>query len=215
MKLISELNIIVTGVGGQGQLFLSRLIAETFLRLGTPSLIAETHGMSQRGGSVIVHVRVGNTVKAPLIPRGEADIMLGLELIEAARYVDYLRVNGVAIVNEKLIVPAGQSLKLKKEEVLGFLSEKPIKLILVRSSQRAASLGVPLSANVHMFGALVALLEAVGVLTPDIDSIVASILPKRMLDQNLLLYREGKGDVKTQLGSEEVEKIKKVLLEKL
>ncbi|MEM1623801.1 MAG: indolepyruvate oxidoreductase subunit beta [Sulfolobales archaeon] len=215
MRLASELNIVVTGVGGQGQLFLSRLIAETFLRLGTPSLVAETHGMSQRGGSVIVHVRVGSTVRAPLIPKGEADIMLGLELIEAARYVDYLRANGVAIVNEKLILPAGQSLKLKKEEVLEFLREKPIKLIVVKSSQRAVSLGVPLSANVHMFGALVALLEAVGILPPDIDAIVGDILPKRMLDRNLLLYREGKGDIKTQLGSEEIEKIKKVLLEKL
>ncbi|MEM2006161.1 MAG: indolepyruvate oxidoreductase subunit beta [Sulfolobales archaeon] len=215
MGLVRELNIIVTGVGGQGQLFLSRLIAETFLRLGTPSLIAETHGLSQRGGSVIVHVRVGSTVKAPLIPWGHADVMLGMELIEAARYVDYLRESGVAIVNEKVIIPAGQSVKLKEEEIFRFLREKPIKLFVVRSSQRAVNLGTPLSANVHMFGALVALLEAVGMLTPGVDTIVEGILPKRMLDRNLILYREGKDELKARLSSGDIEEIKKALTEKL
>lgn len=212
MGLIKELNIVVTGVGGQGQLFLSRLIAETFLRLNVPSLVAETHGLSQRGGSVIVHVRVGDEVKAPLIPRGRADIMLGMELIEAARYVDYLRINGVAIVNKKLIRPIGQNVKLGEEEVLRFLKEKPIKLLVVKSSQQAVNLGIPLSANIHIFGALISLLETVGILTPEVDAIVESILPKRLLNQNLLLYRVGKEETKTQLSLGEVEEIKNVLL---
>lgn len=212
MANLRELNIVVTGVGGQGQLFLSRLISETFLRLGIPSLVAETHGMSQRGGSVIVHVRVGEVIRAPLIPLGRADVMLGMELIEAARYVDYLREGGVAIVNEKLIRPPGQSVKIKEEEILGYLRGRPIKVISVKSSQQAVRLGLPLSANVHIFGAFTALLQEVGVFGPDVDAIVESILPKRLLSQNLALYRVGKEEVKSTLSLRDVEEIKKMLI---
>lgn len=214
MSRTRELNIVIVGVGGQGQLFLSRLIAEIFLRLNTPSLVAETHGMSQRGGSVMVHVRVGEAVRSPLIPLGRADVMLGMELIEAARYIDYLREGGVAIVNEKLIRPAGQNVRLREGEVLDYLKGKPVRLLVIKSSQQALNLGIPLSANVHMFGALVALLEAAGVLTPEVDAIVEAVLPKRLLSQNLLLYKAGKEEAKVQLGPEGIEGIKKVLLER-
>ncbi|MCX8185056.1 MAG: indolepyruvate oxidoreductase subunit beta [Sulfolobales archaeon] len=214
MERIRELNLVITGVGGQGQLFLSRVISETFLRLGIPSLVAETHGMSQRGGSVIVHVRIGDAVKAPTIPQKQAEIMIGMELIEAARYVDYLRDGGVAIVNEKLITPPGRNVKLKEDDLLKYLREKPIKLLTVRSSQRAVSLGIPLSANVHMFGAFIGLLEAVRTLDSSVDDVVKSVLPRRFLDQNLLLYRAGKEDIKKELNLEEIEKIKKILTEK-
>ncbi len=215
MGRVRELNVLITGVGGQGQLFLSRLIAEVFSRLDTPSLVAETHGLSQRGGSVVVHVRAGDSVRAPLIPRGEADVMLGMELIEIARYVDYLREGGVVLANEKLIVPPGQGARLKEEEVLGYLRGRPIRLITVQSSKRAVELGAPLSANVHMFGAFVALLEAAGVVDAGVDAVVESVLPRRQLAENMLLYRLGKEEVRAQLGPGGVEDIKKALLRRL
>lgn len=209
---IKEINVVLTGVGGQGQLFLSRLIAETFLRYGTPALIAETHGLSQRGGSVVVHIRIGSEVKAPLIPRGRADVMLAMELIEAARYVDYLIEGGIAIVNEKMIRPAGQDVRLTEEELLDYLRNKPIRLLLVKSSKAAAELGAPQSANVHVFGCFIGLLEAIGLLDPSVDSIIESLLPKRMLSQNMDLYRLGKDGIKTLLSSEEALEIRKLLL---
>ncbi|MDW8010624.1 MAG: indolepyruvate oxidoreductase subunit beta [Sulfolobales archaeon] len=181
MRQVRELNVIIAGVGGQGQLFLSRIITETFLRLGVPSLVAETHGMSQRGGSVVVHVRIGNEVRAPTIPQKLADVMIGMELIEAARYVDYLRDRGVAIVNEKVIVPPGQNVKLRDTDLLAYLKEKPVELLTIKSSQRAVSLGAPLSANVHMFGAFIGLLESVEILGSGVDEVVKSVLPRRFL----------------------------------
>ncbi len=215
MGRVRELNVVITGVGGQGQLFLSRLIAEMFLRMGVPSLVAETHGLSQRGGSVIVHVRVGDAVRAPLVPRGEADVMLGMELIEAARYADYLREGGVLLVNEKLIPPPGQGAKLREEEVLEYLRGRPVKLITVKSSKRAVELGAPLSANVHMFGAFVTLLEAAGAVDAGVDEVVKSILPRRQLEQNLVLYRLGREEARSKLGLGGAEEIKKLLLGRL
>ncbi len=197
MGSVKELNIVITGVGGQGQLFLSRLIAETFLRYGVPSMIAETHGMSQRGGSVIVHVRVGKDVRAPLIPEGRADIMLGMELIEAVRYVGYVRERGIVLANDKVIVPPGQQVKIGRDVLIDYLSSRPIRLFLIPSSSRAASLGIPLSANIHMFGALVAVLELAGVFDAEVDSLVETLLPRRFLAQNTAIYRLGKEDLKS------------------
>lgn len=211
MSSVKELNIVVTGVGGQGQLFLSRLIAETFLRYGVQSMIAETHGMSQRGGSVIVHVRVGKDVRAPLIPEGHADIMLGMELIEAARYVSYVKEKGIVLANDKVIVPPGQQVRISRSTLIEYLSNRPIKLYLIPSSSRAASLGIPLSANIHMFGALVAILELAGVLGTEVDALVETLLPKRFLAQNIAIYKLGKEDLRSAIGSANLAEIKELL----
>jgi len=208
--VVEELNVVVVGVGGQGQLFLSRLIAEVFARRGIGSLVAETHGMSQRGGSVMVHVRVGSRVRAPLIPLGEAHVMLGMELIESARYLDYLRVGGVALVNKKLIRPAGQLVKLGEEELVEYISSRTPYLVLLSSSTEAVKLGVPLSANVHIFGAFVELMELAGLLE-GVDDVVPSLLPRRQLELNLKLYRMGREELRSKLSREQVEGIKKVL----
>lgn len=208
--MVEELNVVVVGVGGQGQLFLSRLIAEVFARRGIGSLVAETHGMSQRGGSVMVHVRVGSRVRAPLIPLGEAHVMLGMELIESARYLDYLRVGGVALVNKKLIRPAGQLVKLGEEELVEYISSRTPYLVLLSSSTEAVKLGVPLSANVHIFGAFVELMELAGLLE-GVDDVVPSLLPRRQLELNLKLYRMGREELRSKLSREQVEGIKKVL----
>jgi indolepyruvate ferredoxin oxidoreductase beta subunit len=197
MGSVRELNIVIAGVGGQGQLFLSRLVAETFLRYGVPSMVAETHGMSQRGGSVLVHVRVGKDVRAPLIPKGRADIMLGMELIETARYVDYVKEGGVILANDKMIVPPGQHAKVERNALIEYVSGRSVRLYLLPSSSRAASLGIPLSANVHIFGALVALLELAGIFGAEVDSLVEALLPRRFLTQNTVLYKLGKEDLKS------------------
>lgn len=211
MVLVGELNVIVVGVGGQGQLFLSRLIAETFLRYDTPTLVAETHGMSQRGGSVIVHVRIGRDVRSPLIPVGQADVMLGMELIETVRYSHYIREEGVVLANDKVIVPPGQGVAVGRDELVRYLESRPLRLVLLPSSQRATSLGIPLSANVHLFGALVALLEAAGIFDEKVDSVVESLLPRRYLSLNTLLYRMGKEDLKPSLNQIGLTEVKKIL----
>ena len=90
--------LVVAGVGGQGILFATRLLEEAALARGLPVLGAETHGMSQRGGSVLSHFKVG-PFRSPMVRRGTADCLLGMELTEAYRNAAYLRPGGLAILN--------------------------------------------------------------------------------------------------------------------
>ena len=92
-------NILIVGVGGQGTLLASKLIGAAFVKLGYDVKVSEVHGMSQRGGSVVTYVRYGDKVHSSLIEKGEADIIIAFEQLEAARWLPYLKPDGVLIVN--------------------------------------------------------------------------------------------------------------------
>ena len=145
-----KLNIVVVGVGGQGILTLSSIIAEACVREGVNVLVAETHGLSQRGGSVIVHVRMGD-VEAPLVPLGEADLMLSMELIEAARYANYLKPGAYIVANDYIVPPIPQTKYPSREAITKTLSSK-YKLDLVPATKKALELGDPRTANMILLG---------------------------------------------------------------
>lgn len=98
-------NIMIVGVGGQGTLLASRLLGRLFLNEGYDVKVSEVHGMSQRGGSVVTYVRYGSDVASPLIEKGEADYILSFELLEAARWLPYLKKDGQLITNTQRINP--------------------------------------------------------------------------------------------------------------
>ena len=98
-------NIMIVGVGGQGSLLASKLLGRILLSAGYDVKVSEVHGMSQRGGSVVTYVRFGDKVYSPVIDRGEADYIVSFELLEAARYVEYLKPNGHIVVNTQQIDP--------------------------------------------------------------------------------------------------------------
>ena len=98
-------NIMIVGVGGQGTLLASKLLGRILLTKGYDVKVSEVHGMSQRGGSVVTYVRWGDKVYSPVIDRGEADVILSFELLEAARYAEYLRPDGTIITNNRQIDP--------------------------------------------------------------------------------------------------------------
>ena len=98
-------NIMIVGVGGQGSLLASKLLGRILLTAGYDVKVSEVHGMSQRGGSVVTYVRYGDKVYSPVIDKGEADCIVSFELLEAARYVDYLRPAGHIVVNTQQIDP--------------------------------------------------------------------------------------------------------------
>ena len=98
-------NIMIVGVGGQGSLLASKLLGHLLLKEGYDVKVSEVHGMSQRGGSVVTYVRFGEKVYSPIIDKGEADVIVSFELLEAARYVDYVRQSGRIIVNTQQIDP--------------------------------------------------------------------------------------------------------------
>lgn len=98
-------SIMIVGVGGQGSLLASRLLGNVLLSCGYDVKLSEVHGMSQRGGSVVTYVKYGDTVNSPLVDRGEADYILSFELLEAARWLPYLKKGGKVIVNAQKIFP--------------------------------------------------------------------------------------------------------------
>jgi indolepyruvate ferredoxin oxidoreductase, beta subunit len=100
-----DLNIVIVGVGGQGTLLASKLLAQLAIAEGMGVKVSEVHGMAQRGGSVITHVRIGKQVHAPLVANADADYLLAFEPLEAARSVTYLKPDGHLIVNSQKISP--------------------------------------------------------------------------------------------------------------
>lgn len=98
-------NIMIVGVGGQGTLLASKLLGRLLLGRGYDVKVSEVHGMSQRGGSVVTYVRWGDKVFSPIIDKGQADCILSFELLEAARYTEYLKPDGRVIVNSQQINP--------------------------------------------------------------------------------------------------------------
>ena len=98
-------NIMIVGVGGQGTLLASKLLGKLLLTKGYDVKVSEVHGMSQRGGSVVTYVRYGDKVYSPIIDKGEADFILSFEMLEAARWTEYLKEDGIILTNKQQINP--------------------------------------------------------------------------------------------------------------
>ena len=98
-------NVMIVGVGGQGSLLASKLLGRLLLSKGYDIKVSEVHGMSQRGGSVVTYVRFGDKVYSPVIDKGEADFIVSFELLEAARWTEYLKPGGKIVVNTQKISP--------------------------------------------------------------------------------------------------------------
>lgn len=98
-------NVMIVGVGGQGSLLASKLLGYLLLKEGYDVKVSEVHGMSQRGGSVVTYVRYGDKVYSPVIDKGEADYIVSFELLEATRWMEYLKPNGKIVVNTQQIDP--------------------------------------------------------------------------------------------------------------
>ncbi|WP_432406196.1 indolepyruvate oxidoreductase subunit beta [Wukongibacter sp. M2B1] len=102
---MSTKNILIVGVGGQGTLLTSKVLGNLALNLGKDVKLSEVHGMAQRGGSVVTHVKFGDRVYSPLVEVGEADIIMAFEKLEALRWIQYLKADGELIVNNQSIKP--------------------------------------------------------------------------------------------------------------
>lgn len=98
-------NIMIVGVGGQGALLASKTLGQVLLDAGYDVKVSEVHGMSQRGGSVVTYVRYGEKVYSPIVDKGEADFIVSFEMLEAARYTEYLKKDGRIVVNTQNIDP--------------------------------------------------------------------------------------------------------------
>lgn len=129
---METVNIMIVGVGGQGSLLASKMLGHLLVNAGYDVKVSEVHGMSQRGGSVVTYVRFGDKVYSPIIDKGEADFIVSFELLEAARWAEYLKKDGVILTNTQKIAPM---------TVITGAAEYPEKL-----EEKIAALGVKLDA---------------------------------------------------------------------
>jgi indolepyruvate ferredoxin oxidoreductase beta subunit len=154
-----RLDIVIVGVGGQGLITFGEVLGRACVKRGINIRIAETHGMSQRGGSVEVFVKLGEGVAAPLIPPGYADIVVATELIEALRGVKYLRKCGWLILSDVYIPPPTMKNALKPGEIIEVLNKLPINIIQVNAEEIARELKDFRVVNIAMLGGLIAFIE--------------------------------------------------------
>jgi indolepyruvate ferredoxin oxidoreductase beta subunit len=148
-------SVIICGVGGQGVVLASRLLAITAMNSGFHVNTAETLGMSQREGSVVSHLQFGDSIISSLIPEGGADLIIGLELSEVARNLHFLKKNGKIITNCKMILPSARSSneKYDSEQIINFINKYVKSTICIDFSKIAKIAGNPKSMNVSVLSA--------------------------------------------------------------
>ena len=187
-------NIVFSGVGGQGIVVASDIFCEAALLDGLDVAKAEVHGMAQRGGSIVAHVRIGENVQAPLIERGKADIILGFEMLETARVLPMLSTDGAVIVNTKYIPPStsfvGSAESLNHEKLLGMIRDQAKTVYEVDGIDIANRIGNLIVVNTVLLGALSALPEN-PVKRESLEKAISGRLKRKYIDMNLKAFQLG------------------------
>jgi indolepyruvate ferredoxin oxidoreductase beta subunit len=194
-------NLIITGVGGQGNVLAARLLGDILAGKGFLVTIGETFGASQRGGSVMSHLRVsGKSVASPQIPRGRADVIVSLEPAEAIRVLaGYGRPDSILLTNSHPIYPVGVIKGELEYPPVDEMQEAVARILpaarFVDATARALSLGNPILANIVMLGAL----SGLSVVPFDREDFQEAISLRMAPDQvaiNLRAFDEGRGMVR-------------------
>lgn len=188
--------IVVAGVGGQGTLLASRLLAESAIRVGLPVMIGETYGMAQRGGPVMGNVQIGGEPHNPQIREGDADVLLAFEPAEAVRRgIAFLKKGGLALVNTRVTAPveviSGMMAYPEMEKLMALLREVTERIVSFDATALAEEAGDPIATNMVMIGAL----AASGVLPfgeETVLQVMKESLRPRYYDLNLKAFQLGR-----------------------
>jgi len=182
-------NVLVAGVGGQGVILSSEILALAALAHGLDVKQGEFHGVAQRGGAVFSHVRFGDRVHSPLAARGQVDYLLALEQLEALRYAHFLRPDGTVILNDHQVEPARTAdLRPYPENAPGFLRDRGFNVVVVPATQEAIEMGNYRAANVILLGALAAHLDIPRAVW---DRTLEERIPPRLLELNRKAFAAG------------------------
>lgn len=182
-------SVLFVGVGGQGTILASKILAIGLIENGYDVKMSEVHGMSQRGGSVSTQVRFGSKVYSPIIGEGAADILVSFEEMEAARYAKFLKKEGKMVVNTSRIpsMPILSGACQYPEGIMDAL-KKQVPVMALDATQIASDLGNPKSANVVLLGALI---QAMDLHDIDWKAIIAKTVKKNFVDINIQAFEAG------------------------
>ena len=186
-------SVILVGVGGQGILLASEIVAQAAVAAGHDVKTNEVHGMAQRGGSVMAQIRYGKEVFSPLVPRKSAKVLCSLERMECLRHLDYLADDGLAVVSSQKIVPVTVSSgdipypELDEENLKSFFPN----LLYINAVERAKELGNAKVANTILLGAMSTRL---GLSDEAWMTAIRKSVKKSLVDINLKAFEEGKGN---------------------
>lgn len=192
-------DILLCGVGGQGTVLASKLIASAAMRDGNTVHSTETIGMAQRGGSVTSHVRIGDDAYSPLIPFGSADLILAFEPAEAVRNLNYLKKDGIVIVNSVPVKPVTESLRstgYDGTDMIDYLKKKCSSVIVVNAEEICSEIGSSKVFNVAILGAAVATGKT-GLLRENVISEIEERVKEKFKEINMLAFKKGE-----QIGAE-------------
>lgn len=182
-------SILLVGVGGQGTILASKVLSEGLVEAGYDVKMSEIHGMAQRGGSVSTQVRFGNKVFSPIIGKGEADILVSFETMEALRWLEYLKPDGKVVVNDYKI-PSAPILMGKEdypERVIDIIKDKA-NTSIIDAAKIAEDLGNTKVMNIVLFGALV---KAMGLTDIDWEDVIRKTVKEKFVDINIKAFNAG------------------------
>ena len=183
-------NIMIVGVGGQGSLLASKLLGRLLLTRGYDIKVSEVHGMSQRGGSVVTYVRFGDKVYSPVIDKGEADYIVSFELLEAARWTEYLKPDGKIIVNTQQINPMPVIIGAAQypEDLVAKMKAAGLDVDAFDALKLAEEAGSAKAVNIVLMGRLA---KTFGIPTEKwIDALKATVAPK-FFEMNVKAFQLG------------------------
>ncbi len=189
---MKNIDFLMAGVGGQGTILASNILAEVGLQLGYDVKKAEVHGMAQRGGQVDSHIRWGDKVYSPLVEENNADYLIGFEMLEAARFPHFLKENSLALVNDYRINPPlvnlGKAAYPSKKEIEALILERAGKVLWIEGTGIAKNLGNPAMVGVVMLGALSTLIGGDKEAWLDV---VGRMVPQKFVELNKEAFNAG------------------------
>ncbi len=187
-------NILLAGVGGQGIILASKILATGLIDAGYDVKMSEVHGMAQRGGSVTTQVRFGKKVYSPIIGKGQADILVSFETMETGRYVEFLKEDGKVVLND-FEIPSAVILSGAADYPQGVVKAVTDKFdtTVVKGSDLAQELGNVKAMNVIIVGALI---KAMGLTDIDWEAVIKKTVKEKFVQMNLDAIQLGMSQVK-------------------
>ncbi len=186
-------NILLVGVGGQGTILASKILSSGLVMAGFDVKMSEVHGMSQRGGNVSTQIRFGEKVYSPIIGKGEADLIVAFEKMEALRWLEYLKKGGKMVINDYEI-PSAPILMGKVAYPQGIIEELAAKadISVFKAAEIATGLGNSKMMNVVLLGALVKALNVPGI---DWEQVIKDNVKANFADLNIKAFNMGLAQV--------------------